>query len=252
MIVCHPLFEGAVCAVLIVNVLTIGWETESMAKSRSTQTYLGQVVLNWLFCLFFVAEISLRLFVHGQSFFLVRSWRWNTFELLVVAMQVVEEVLSTVDFIVGRNQAIGASLKVNAPGLRLLRMMRLVKLLRFGRLIRMFKELHTLAISFAASLKTFFWTMVLLMLILYVAGVFFTQLVAYYSDDLPDAEEATAVNLHSYWGSLFRSILSSMQLCQVELTGRMRSGRCSVCWDPGSPLSSQCTSRSPRWSFSIS
>merc|ERR1719362_1677996 len=66
----------------------------------------------------------------------------------------------------------------NASILRIARLLRLTRMARMARLLRAMPELLILIKGMAAAMRSVFFTLALLVLILYVFGIAFTQLCA--------------------------------------------------------------------------
>eukprot|EP00747_Dinoflagellata_sp_TGD_P100894 gnl/TRDRNA2_/TRDRNA2_168176_c1_seq1.p1 gnl/TRDRNA2_/TRDRNA2_168176_c1~~gnl/TRDRNA2_/TRDRNA2_168176_c1_seq1.p1 ORF type:complete len:371 (-),score=81.60 gnl/TRDRNA2_/TRDRNA2_168176_c1_seq1:103-1215(-) len=86
-------------------------------------------------------------------------------------------------------------------------------MMRVVRIFHLVKELQMLVASIFGSMKSLFWTMVLLSLVLYIIGVVFTQVVVdhYVQDPLvmyhyDDGKEDRRLKM--YFGSVMRSVLS--------------------------------------------
>merc|ERR1712176_498889 len=84
--------------------------------------------------------------------------------------------------------------------LRVVRVLRLIRVVRLMRILRLISELRTIVTSLAGSFKSFIWTVVLLLLLIYTVGIFFTQLVTDHRVSLGDAHEPEF--LAEYFGSL--------------------------------------------------
>lgn len=98
----------------------------------------------------------------------------------------------------------------NFSFMRVLRILRLIRIIRVIRILRLIGELRTIVASILGSLRSLCWTVVLLFLLVYVFGVYLTQLVLDHrvSQEF-DAEEAASLVL--YFGSLGSSVLSLYQ-----------------------------------------
>jgi len=79
-IVLHPWFERVVLIVIVLNAVTLGFETYP-AIMADFGTYL--IRIDFLFVIFFVTELAVRMSVLGRSFF--RSG-WNCFDALIVGL----------------------------------------------------------------------------------------------------------------------------------------------------------------------
>lgn len=105
----------------------------------------------------------------------------------------------------------------NASSMRLVRMLRTVRFVRVFRLVRMVRfvrALRTLVFSILCTLRALFWALVLLVLILYLFAVLFTQAVADHTAQLGERPEFFT----RYWGSIPRSMLTHFQ-CVSNGTG---------------------------------
>lgn len=92
--------------------------------------------------------------------------------------------------------------------LRILRLARIVKAVRLMRVFRFVRALRTLISSIFHTLKSLFWALMLMVLIVYVFGVLFSQAVNIYLVDpenppMPDmAFEAAQRHYDSLWGTM--------------------------------------------------
>eukprot|EP00747_Dinoflagellata_sp_TGD_P217975 gnl/TRDRNA2_/TRDRNA2_90292_c2_seq1.p1 gnl/TRDRNA2_/TRDRNA2_90292_c2~~gnl/TRDRNA2_/TRDRNA2_90292_c2_seq1.p1 ORF type:complete len:513 (-),score=99.68 gnl/TRDRNA2_/TRDRNA2_90292_c2_seq1:145-1461(-) len=71
-----------------------------------------------------------------------------------------------------------ASMSSNFTFMRVLKILRLARALRLVRLFRFVSELRAMVCSISNSFKSLLWTLVLLMLMIYVVSIYFTQLIA--------------------------------------------------------------------------
>merc|ERR1711920_863891 len=81
-----------------------------------------------------------------------------------------------------------------------LRIMRLGRMLRLVRMIRLFPALKSMVILIADSMDAFFWSLMLLIMLMYALAVYLTDLLASHN-------EASKKN----WGSLSVSMMSLYQ-----------------------------------------
>merc|ERR1712125_254644 len=91
---------------------------------------------------------------------------------------------------------------------RFFRIFRLLRSFRFVRFLRLVPELRTLVHSMARSVKAFIWTCAILVLLIYVFGVYLAQLVIDHDQGLPGISDP---KLHRYFGGLSVSMLSLFQ-----------------------------------------
>jgi len=112
----------------------------------------------------------LRLHIYGWSKYFCRteSWVWNVFDATLVLVQLGEQIIGFF-----------ANVGVNKLSMmRILRVLRLVRIVRMVRILRLIGELRTLVASLAGSIRSLCWTVLLLILIMYVTGVCLTQVVS--------------------------------------------------------------------------
>lgn len=135
------------------------------------------------------------------------GWHWNVFDAAMVVFQVTEEVIGFVGYFL--NQVIKKT-SSEASVLRMMRIFRLFRVLRLVRLMSVFSELRMFVVSVIDSMKSLFWTILLLLLVMYIAGVCLTQLVTntkmQHRGQLKDME-----GLHKMYGTLDRSMLTLYQ-----------------------------------------
>mmetsp|Transcript_18866 Transcript_18866/g.54561 ORF Transcript_18866/g.54561 Transcript_18866/m.54561 type:complete len:573 (+) Transcript_18866:67-1785(+) len=190
-------FDYVVCVALLLNSILIGVEADFHARQAEEPGIIR--VLDGFFGVFFTIELALRIFAHRWKFFTKRD-PWNYFDLGLVVMQLVDECMMA-----ARN---GAPAVGDMGVLRLARILKLLRILRLLRVIRFVTELRKVMYLIIGSIGSFVWTGVLLVLILYVLAVFFTQIVADYSatGDLSDSQRKNDAALQKYFGSTFTSL----------------------------------------------
>lgn len=197
-----PVFDYGSGALVILNAVTIGVQTDYMARYNCESTPPFFRFVEFVFCMVFSAEILLRIGVYKLKFFWMSGWRWNLFDALLVALQLMEEGLTLI---------VGASAGFNFSFMRILRILRLVRIIRIVRVLRLITELRTIISSIAGSMKSLAWTVVLLFLMIYVVGVYLTQLVLDHRITLTGVLTEEEIALSTYYGSLILSILSLFQ-----------------------------------------
>ena len=102
-----------------------------------------------------------------------QDWYWNWLDLFVVISswaEFVGDVASAEESDVSRGNS-------NFRLMRLLRLGRLVRVVRIVRVVRLFRALRTLVASLAGTLKSLFWSFLLLGLLVYIFAILFTDVV---------------------------------------------------------------------------
>jgi len=188
------MFDYGSAALVLLNSLTIGLQTDLMARNLSIEPPLFCRVLETCFCVIFSLEVALRTIAQGTKFFTGSGWKWNLFDLLLVGMQVADEIVSF--FALGKSKS-----GFNFSFMRVLRILRLIRVIRIIRILRLIGELRTIVSSIMGSLKSLIWTVILLFLVVYVTAVYFTQLVLEYRIELQNR----GTELHNHDGTLASS-----------------------------------------------
>jgi hypothetical protein len=84
------------------------------------------------------------------------------------------------------------------------------------RVLRLISELRSIVSSIAGSMKSLGWTLVLLLLMIYVVGVYFTQSISEFlvdrAKDTNEPKSFDVIELEKYFGTLARTILTLYQV----------------------------------------
>jgi len=142
-----------------------------------------------------------------------QSVLWNYFDLLVVAAQLVQEAI---EFFRPSSEGNDAD---NLRILRVLRVLRIVRIFRLVRVLHLIGELRTIVSSIMGSFRSLFWTVILLLLLMYIVGVWFLQSVTdhfiertyFDSDGDYVAYSSGEEKLKLHFSSLAQTVLSLWQ-----------------------------------------
>jgi hypothetical protein len=191
---------------IVLNSICVGVNTDFTAKNIGAAQPLPFRVFDLIFCVIFTVELVMKLFVHRKNFYWLEAWKWNCFDTLLVGMQLFEEVLTVLMDMLGGG---GGGAGMNFSFMRVLRVLRLVRIIRLFRVLRVIGELRTIVASIAGCMKPLFSALILLVLMIYVVGVFFTQAVSTYFLENADIEHDEA--LVANFGTLAQSLFSLFQ-----------------------------------------
>jgi len=197
-IVNHTAFDFVVAAFILLNGVSVGSQTDYMARNQTDEQPPAFQVIELIFCIIFTAELSIRLIAFQRKFFTMQGRGWNWFDFTVVSLQLIEIFMSAV--------ASGIGMSFN-----LLRILRLIRVIRLARTLRLIGELRKIVTSIASSMKPLFWTGVLLFMIVYVLGVYVTQVVLHKRVSLQNSLEPFPEDLDKYWGGLVSSVFTLFQ-----------------------------------------
>merc|ERR1740117_1365732 len=99
-----------------------------------------------------------------------------------------------------------SKLAMHSSFIRILSFLRLMRIIRLVRIVRYVEELRTIVASIVGSMMALCWTLSLLMMVIYIFSVFFTQVVV----DALAVENNTKL---TYWyGRLPRTILTMFEV----------------------------------------
>lgn len=202
-------FDAVACILILVNAISIGIQVDVMSRENLSIPPNGFRIVEGLFCVAFSIELTLRIGAFRLRFFSMFGWRWNVFDCIVVTLQLFETFFTII--VTNALDADAQKLTFDFSIMRMLRVLRLVRIVRVIRVLRFVGDLRTLVYSVFGTLRLFLWCCLLMLLLIYITGVQFTQMVADYKLglDLGDPRHAPAIrSINRYFGSLSRSLLS--------------------------------------------
>lgn len=170
---------------IVLNAVFIVWETEHragmLADGASTQKVVrGELVENMIsdiFCLIFILDLTLRLLGERAHFFQSRDFRWNIFDIFVVFTAILETVAHWVQYASPEASDV-VRFRTLMGKFSMLRIVRLLRAIRVGRAIRLsrfMRELRVMVYSLASAMKSLAWSVVLMVIVLLIFGVFFAD-----------------------------------------------------------------------------
>jgi len=190
---------------IILSAVHLGAQTEYMARNSVGTPPPVFRAFEVMFMLFFCGELMLRLGAFGRWYFTMKDWHWNGLDFLLVAMQLIEEILN--------HATSDDSNPLSSRLLRIVRMLRAVRVMRVLHTMKFAEELRLLASCVAHSARNFHWAAALIGLMVYIVGVHLTQVTLFIRlDMIGDREAATpSSDLEQWYGSLPRAVLSLFQ-----------------------------------------
>ncbi|CAE7416797.1 Scn11a, partial [Symbiodinium natans] len=191
-------FDSFFALLVMTNTIFIGAEVQQTLEHGEQPEVF--VIIQYIYTGFFVLELLMRLAAGGRQFLCGKDCAWSWLDIFVVASSLTEVAYDILE----------AHGLANSSGLRALRIVRVTRFLKSLRLIRVFRfvlSLRTLITSIIYTLRSLFWALVLLALIIYLFSVLLAQAVADYRVEsaLPERAENAAVR---YYSSLAKTMLS--------------------------------------------
>jgi len=205
-------FEAFISLMIAFNAALIGVEVQWKAANPGESAPMLFYVLRQICAAVFIIEFVMRWWAFGFfELFCRHGIGWPHFDAIMVASVIFELIVDVANMLVrasdettNRSSSFG-QMRI----LRALRVTRLIRTLRFNRIIRFISPLRTLVFSIAATLKSLFWSLVLLVMMMYMVGTMITQSALEYiemGDDLGMEQE-----LCNYWCSLDTTMMTLFQ-----------------------------------------
>eukprot|EP00929_Paragymnodinium_shiwhaense_P008245 TRINITY_DN11218_c0_g1_i1.p1 TRINITY_DN11218_c0_g1~~TRINITY_DN11218_c0_g1_i1.p1 ORF type:complete len:784 (-),score=151.71 TRINITY_DN11218_c0_g1_i1:418-2769(-) len=167
-------FENTTLAVIAFNAIWMSIDTDLNTAPMLLQAEPIFQIAEHAFCAYFFWEWCMRFGAFKQKRNGLRDF-WFVFDTSLVGLMVMETwVMTTVLLLTGSGGGGGLS---NASILRLLRLLRLSRMARMAKLLRSMPELLILVKGMVSAMRSVFFTLLLLMILLYIFGIAFRQLV---------------------------------------------------------------------------
>lgn len=197
--------------IILTNSVYLGVQLEWTSKHRDdTSTAHIFTAVHVVYATLFTLEAFMQLVAGGcRAYIWGPSWAWNWLDIFVVSSSWVELVVDLVSS--------GESTSRSNSSFRLMRLLRLgrvVRVVRIVRVVRLFRALRTLVYSLLGTLKSLFWSFLLLTLIMYIFGILFTDVVLNYLME----HEGDHDELQLYFGSLYSSVVTLFRSIANGLT----------------------------------
>eukprot|EP00933_Yihiella_yeosuensis_P063480 TRINITY_DN6663_c0_g1_i4.p1 TRINITY_DN6663_c0_g1~~TRINITY_DN6663_c0_g1_i4.p1 ORF type:complete len:665 (+),score=95.67 TRINITY_DN6663_c0_g1_i4:110-2104(+) len=200
-------FELFIAIAIALNSVYVGFQVNYASEHRNEEPPWFFAVIEIVFTLTFVLELVGRLVAEGRNFILGQHWKWNLFDVVVVASSIASILTGEQD-----ERATGSGINTNLRILRIVRITRLIRIVRIVRVIRFIRALNTLLYSILHTLKALIWSMILLLLIIYIFGIVFTDAVTtHFSNQTVVVDSQINNDLNKYFGTLKPSMTTLFQ-----------------------------------------
>eukprot|EP00929_Paragymnodinium_shiwhaense_P058795 TRINITY_DN29461_c0_g1_i4.p1 TRINITY_DN29461_c0_g1~~TRINITY_DN29461_c0_g1_i4.p1 ORF type:complete len:575 (+),score=103.44 TRINITY_DN29461_c0_g1_i4:224-1948(+) len=185
------LFFGAL---ILINALFMAVETDvTLARGNESKPDSFHKI-GLCFTMSFCVELAIRMAADFRGFFF-KCHLWNYFDVVLVVMALLEEILSR------------AGNLANMRLIRLLRLARAAKILRMARIVRLVGGLRTLVYSLVGTLRQVLWAFMLIFCLMFIFAVCVGQVVA----------EALIVSHGEDTDQLLRKYFGSVSQCMVTV-----------------------------------
>mmetsp|Transcript_109754 Transcript_109754/g.199844 ORF Transcript_109754/g.199844 Transcript_109754/m.199844 type:complete len:728 (-) Transcript_109754:68-2251(-) len=166
-------FDNFTLLVIFANAIWIWIDTDYNDSEVLLEADLGFFVGENAFCVYFAFEWIVRFMAFKKKRNGLKD-AWFVFDSSLVFMMVMETWVLTL--IIAMTSSSNTGFGGNASILRLLRLLRLTRMARMARLLRALPELMILVKGIAVATRSVLFTLLLLMLIIYVFAIAFTSL----------------------------------------------------------------------------
>eukprot|EP00930_Biecheleria_cincta_P034132 TRINITY_DN23608_c0_g1_i2.p1 TRINITY_DN23608_c0_g1~~TRINITY_DN23608_c0_g1_i2.p1 ORF type:complete len:620 (+),score=123.57 TRINITY_DN23608_c0_g1_i2:31-1860(+) len=156
-IVYSTCFEYIALAIILLNVIIIGWETQLKVSQKTNNLPDGFVVVDVVLMIFFAVEILLKVAVDYRMYFLGPGCMFNWLDTIIVLCEI----------------CMNASHGLR--NLRLLRTINLIRIMRSARLIRCVESVRAIVLSIGICFRPFLGGIVVLTFLIYSMAVFFME-----------------------------------------------------------------------------
>ncbi|CAE7593737.1 CACNA1E [Symbiodinium sp. CCMP2456] len=174
-IVRSPWFENTCMAVIFLNAIWIGIEMSFNPAEVLAYADPPFIIVENLFCVFFFAEIVLRLHAFSRMCNAFRD-RWFVFDLTLVILMVIETWLMFLIMTVSTDTSQSQEQAFDSSVLRLLKLSRLTRVARIARLLRQVPEVMILLKGIGVASRSVFFTCLILLSVIYIFSIALTQL----------------------------------------------------------------------------
>ncbi|CAJ1347844.1 unnamed protein product [Effrenium voratum] len=168
----HPYFERLTMAMIFLNAVWISVDIEFNDADILSEADPGFIVVENLFCSFFLVELILRFSMYVRTWYALTD-PWYMFDVFLATLMIFETWM--VPLAAAMTQGNQDSITGGASVLRVARVLRVLRTARMARLVRLMPELMILIKGMMVACRSVFFTLVLLLLFTYVFSVAFVQ-----------------------------------------------------------------------------
>eukprot|EP00927_Polykrikos_kofoidii_P044019 TRINITY_DN3810_c0_g3_i1.p1 TRINITY_DN3810_c0_g3~~TRINITY_DN3810_c0_g3_i1.p1 ORF type:complete len:624 (+),score=118.20 TRINITY_DN3810_c0_g3_i1:62-1873(+) len=228
-LVTSRLMQTSVIALVLLNSISMGVQTEYQFQHMDGKMPAIFRNTDIAFCLLFSIELVLRVFAYGFSFFTTHDWAWNVFDSFINGLAAADLIYTMSGSQDGESSKSGIGGQFSI--FRMLRVLRVVRAIRIVRVLRFVEELRTISVCIMGSMRSLCWTLLLLFMLIYIAGICITQIILDHSMDTGPTEISDELlhwfgGLSRTWLTLYQSITAGVNWDDpmTALTGDMSMG----------------------------
>jgi len=189
-------FEFSTLGMISLNALSIGVDADYSAVVGKPENLnegpLGFIIVEWIFAIYFTSEVTIRFLAYKKKCDCLCD-AWFVFDSCLVTLMVIETWVLPF---------LGSSGPL--AQLSILRLLRLLRITRMARLMKAIPEMMVIIKGMVAATRTVCCTGALLVLVLYIFSILFTD--AYHEHERPPDEEESEAE--AMFGTMGKSMFS--------------------------------------------
>eukprot|EP00927_Polykrikos_kofoidii_P072944 TRINITY_DN69018_c0_g1_i1.p1 TRINITY_DN69018_c0_g1~~TRINITY_DN69018_c0_g1_i1.p1 ORF type:complete len:933 (-),score=120.64 TRINITY_DN69018_c0_g1_i1:14-2812(-) len=190
-------FDCIAAFFVVLSAILLGVQTSYEAQNPFATEPIAFKIIDVFLAVVFTVEVAVRLYVYGwEAFFFYAGRSWNIYDFTMVVTTNID-----VFFKVCLRQTHTYAL---LETLGVLRLTRLGKLMRILRMVGLVNELKMMVYLINASLHSFVWALVLMVLMIWIVAIYYTEVVT----KLVREKRLAQADVAEQWGSVSRSVLS--------------------------------------------
>ncbi|CAE7233233.1 Scn11a [Symbiodinium necroappetens] len=172
------MFETFFAGVIMTNSIFIAVQVELSAAQPGRPPDGGMFIVSTFYSVLFTIELLIRLAAVGPRLYCGQDWAWTLLDTLVVATSVFEFIveLPVQQDDVDDSQSLFGNMRL----LRILRIAKITRAVRIIRLVKFVRALRSLLFCIGKTLKAMAWSAALLVLIIFLFGLVFTDITTEY------------------------------------------------------------------------
>lgn len=199
----HPLFGALTFFVVIFNSIYIAIDADLHEDKSLLAKDAGFQLLEHLFCGFFLFELAIRFGASKKKKDCLRDG-WFILDSLLLLLMIGETWILTIVLKMNGGPEEGGGAPFGGLGvLRMARLLRLARLGRVAKILRLFPEIVTMLKGLFEATRSVFFTVLLLILLLFVFGIIFKI----QASDKPGVREIFPTVSQSMWVLLVRGTM---------------------------------------------
>ncbi|CAK0903187.1 unnamed protein product, partial [Prorocentrum cordatum] len=182
-------------SVILLNTFYVLVDTNYQIANLDKDALPISFPVDLFFGIFYTGELTLRIYTHRYFFFIGDEASWNWFDSFLVFVTMLDLL---------------GSMGGNVGYTRVFRVLKVIKVLRVVRVLQFFTDLRMMINCVLASIVSLFWCIVMIVFVMFIFAVFFTQEATRYmkEDGPPTVVLADYPLIRLFFGNVQTTILT--------------------------------------------